>query len=96
MHPARRQGLITAAAGLALVALPIAFIAISASLGSSVSTSILAPVLLGWIVLGFGLCELAFAGNLRLVAMLVALLLGGAGMIATFRIIDALGYTFAR
>ena len=48
---------------------------------------------LGWIVFGFGVGETLFAGKLRIVTMLLALIIGAAGTGFSFWLIKQLGYT---
>ena len=92
MDPTRKQGAITLAIGLGLVALPMGWIFASSLIGAPSTMFFATPVLLGWIVAGFGLGDLLFAGRLRLVVMLLALLVGIGGLAATFSAIKALGY----
>jgi hypothetical protein len=96
MDQERKRGAISIAVGLALVAVPMAWVLASALIGAPSTMFFATPVLIGWIVAGFGLGELAFAGKLRLVVMLLALLVGIAGLVATFAAIHALGYKLIR
>lgn len=96
VHEARKRGLITLAVGLGLVALPMGWVLASSLIGAPSSMFFGTPVLLGWVVVGFGLGDLLFAGRLRLVVMLLALLVGIAGLVGTFAAIRALGYELVR
>ena len=96
MDAERKQGLIRIAIGLGLVALPMVWIFVSAATGQTSAMFFGTPVLLGWIVAGFGLGDVLFAGKLRLVVMLLALLVGIAGLVLTFGAIHELGYRFSR
>jgi hypothetical protein len=96
MHEARKQGLIRIGIGLGLVALPMVWIFVAAATGQTSAMFVGTPVLLGWIVAGFGLGDVLFAGKLRLVVMLLALLVGIGGLALTFGTIHQLGYRFSR
>ncbi len=89
---ARRHGLLTTVAGLAIEAVVLGIVAISAAVGASNTMVAGTALLVGWIVTGFGMGESLFGNRLRLVTMLLALLVGIAGLVFSFWAIHQLGY----
>lgn len=89
---ARRHGGFTILIGLAMEAVTIGVVAISAAIEAKNSAVAGTLFILGWIVTGFGVGESLFGKRLRLVTMLLALLLGIAGVVFNFWVIRQLGY----
>ena len=92
MARARRHGLISIGVGLGVVALTLGVVAIASASGSSTVAVSGVGFLLGWIVAGFGVGEVLFAGKLRIVTMLLALLIGIAGVGFNFWVMAQLGF----
>ena len=92
---ARRAGVRSMLWGAVAVAATLGLVALGSALGwANVMVSGTA-LLLGWIVLGFGVGETLFAGRFRVATMLLALVIGIAGMAFSFWAIRALGFTLA-
>ena len=91
---ARRHGRRTILAGLGLEAVTLGIVAISSAVGAGSTVVFGTAYLLGWIVTGFGVGESLLGNRMRLVTMLLALLIGIAGVTFNFWAIRQLGYDF--
>jgi hypothetical protein len=89
---ARRHGRRTILVGLGVEAVTLGVVAVSALVEAKDSMVAGTAFLLGWIVTGFGVGESLFGKHLRLVTMLLALLIGIAGIVFNFWVIRQLGY----
>ena len=89
---ARRHGRLAIGAGLAVEVVTLGIIAIASGLGSNTVMVSGAGFLLGWIIVGFGIGEVLFANKLRVVTMLLALMIGIAGVAFNFWAMAQLGY----
>lgn len=93
---ARRHGRRTVVVGLAIVALTIGSVAVAAAMDAKSTMVSGTAFILGWIITGFGLGESMLGNRLGLVRMLLALLVGIAGVIFNFWAIHAMGFDLRR
>lgn len=89
---ARRRGLRSIAIGLGVVAITNLIVVIASATGARSVALPGAGFLLGGIIAGFGLGDVLFAGRLRIVTMLLALLVGIAGIVFNFWMMKELGF----
>jgi hypothetical protein len=104
MHPTdpdgvadpRRAGLTSMVVGAGAVGVSLGIVALAAAMGWSSVMLSGGALLVGWIIFGFGLGEFLFVGRFRIVIMLLALIIGIAGMGVSFWVLEQLGFPLSR